>query len=969
MISVASNLYRASGLCGSVAMETSLPEASRLGTPKELTASVLIERGKTREHRINTVMERGGAGSAQNASQLLKKEARNAWRTQDTFVDFDTDNSDSDAQSGEETDPIGACMGDGSASSGSYYASFYASKGDDSDTTLDGTPSPSYGEYEESNEEVDEAEEGEGIVGNEASRISGNSFSSTDPGRNLSVMFDVSRNSVFPEQRSSVKGSPVSALPPAMISGAPSSHRAHVALLVTGLSDTPRRAHGSAASMMPPYTTTTALNPKMSVSLVLSPSGTLSNGTSAPPADPPADLSKHESGNAGTRHPHSSEQNNSMMLSQMYFSFGSEAHQAEARSPLCNDHGCDRSNHELPTLAWGDEKRRRKVSMMQMEAMLPLHGHANRVSHNEDSVVGSISGFWPSNDEKSEDNMSTRPLMSKMDSTFPSFLRYADARSPCNIPEETRNASCGTKQADKQLTTSADGRHEGRNEHSSNSTGHLPRRFLFFHAHTGHGGSSPGEAFLSGKALSPNAIVRVLRGDFDSRDISLDSRFLDTDPHHKSGSTIMEVKGPSRQPPASSRHALTADGAADRHGASTATAGDSETSSGRRVEEPVRRRPSGDAILSICRGASFGHTRESFSVTRPLSSGQVHSLDPVPSQQTLIGVWRLLSFREQGDTPLTSVEHVPHKRKSKKKRSKDKKRSKEHKKQRRPRPTAECGRVGIDSGRSENARDDANKDDGAHVNAARMCKERDTIRLPARLSGVSAAGDAPAECHTGVTCYRPSSPPGSGEAAEKQGGLRSSVEANCHPLRRQQAALQDLSMGAPPTADNLKIRALSSRTAVRTVFVTPDTLTAPPSRNSSAEKVSDAAANACVPQPSGAGVVRAVDSASVDAAQKPDRFEKVEEPPVESPSATVRRVTVRSGNSKVLMNHVRGCSTSSDSDGGARRLRGAPAAQVRLSVSPPNGRLPIRSYDGLAAHNGEGSLRFPTRPQEGLPPL
>ncbi|CAG9581001.1 hypothetical protein LMJF_33_3020 [Leishmania major strain Friedlin] len=975
MTSVASTLYRASDLRGSVAMETN-PDASRLGTPNEFTASVLIKRGKTREHRMNAVMERDGASTAQDESQLLKEEARNAWCTQDAFVDFDTDSSDSDAQSGGKTDPTSAFMDDGSASSDSCYASFYTSKGDDSDTSLDDTPSPSYGEYEESNEYDDEAEEDEGLVGSDASRINGNSFSSTDPGRNISVMFGVSRSSVSPEQRSSIKGSSVSALPPFTISGAPSSHGTHVALLVTGVSDRPRRARGSAASMMmPPYTTTTVLNPSMSVSLVLSAFGTFSNGTSAPPADLPVDLRKHESGNAGTRHPQSLERNNSMMFSQMYFT-GSEAHQAEARSPLYNDHGCDRSNQELPTLAWGDEKRRQMASMMQMETMLPLHAHANRVSHNEDSVDGGIYGFWPSDDKKSEDAMSTRPLVSKMNSTLPSFLRYADARSPCTIAGETRAASCGTKQGDKQLKTCAGGRQEGRNDHSSNSTGRLPRGSSLLHAHTRNGGSSPGEAFLSDKALSPNAIIGVLRGDFDNRDISLDSRFLDTDPHHKSGSTSMEAKGHSRQPPASSRHAVTADGTVDRHGASTATVGDSETSSGHRVEEPVRRRRSGDAILSICRTASFGHPRESFSVTRSLSSGQAHSLGPVPSQQTLIGVWRLLSFREQGDTPLTNVEHVPQKRTSKKKHSKDKKRSKKHEKHRRPRHTAEGGHVGIDTGRSVDARDDANRDDGAHVSAAPMCKESDTMRSPARLSGVSAAGGAPAECHTGVTCCCPSSPPGLGWAAGKQGSLRSSMEANGQPLRRHQAVLQDLSMGAPParkgtppTAGNLKIRLLPSRVPVRTVFDAPDTLTAPHSHNSSAEKVDDAAANAHVPQPSGADVARAVGSASVDAAQKPDRFEKFEEPSVESPTATVRRLTVRSGSSKALMNHVRGCNTSSDSDGSAQRLLAAPATQVRLSVSPPNGRLRIHSYDGLAAHNGERSLRSLTRPQEGLPPL
>ncbi|CBZ30111.1 hypothetical protein, unknown function [Leishmania mexicana MHOM/GT/2001/U1103] len=974
MTSVASTRYRASGLRGSVVTETN-PEVSRLGTPKELTAPVLIERGKTREHKMSAVMKKCGASSAQNASQLLEEEVHNACRPPDTFVDLD--GSDSDAQSGEKTDPTSAFMNDGSDSSGSCYASFYTSKGDDTDTTLDDTPLPSYGGYEESNEESEEAEEGEAIIGNGASCINRNSFSSTDTRRNLSVMFDISRNSVSPEQRSNIKGSSMSALPSVMISGAPSSRRKDAALLLTGASDKSRRTRGIAVSMtMPPNTTTTALNPNMSVSFVLSGSGTFSSGTPAPPTDPPVDLNKHESGIADTRHPQSSEQNHSMTFSQMCFSCGSEAHKAEARGPLYDDHGYDGSNRELPTLAWGDGKRHWTVSMMQMETMLPRHTHSNRVSRNKDSVAGDTFGFWSSDDEKSEDAISAQPSISKMDITFPSLLRYSYARSPGTISGETRSASSGTKHGDKQLKMPTDESHEGRRDRSSNFTGHLPRSSLFFHAHTRNGGSPPREAVLSGKALSPNAIVRVLRGSFDNRDVSLDSRFLDIDPHHRGGSTSMEAKGPSRQLPASSRHAVAADGAVDRHVASTARASDSETSSGRRVEGSVRRRLSGSAIRSISRGTSFRHPRESFSVDRSLSSGQVHSLGHVPSKQALVGVWRLLSFREQDGTPLTNVEHVPHKQTSKKKRSKDKKRHKRHGKQHRPHHAAEGGHVGINAERSEDVGDDANKGDGANINAARMCKERDAMRSPARLADVNAADDALAECPTGVTCYRPSSPSGSGRTAEKQGGLQGSVEANGQPLDRQQAALQGPSMGASPTrkgahpaADNLKIRVLPSRTPPRTVFATPDILTAPQSHNASAEKLADAATNAHVAQHLGAGVVHAVESASVDAAQKPDRFENFEEPPIESPSATVRRVTVHSGNSKLLTNHVRGCNTSSDSDGGARRLRAAPSTQVRLSVLPPKGRLPIRLYDDLAAPNGEASLRSPTRPLEGLPPL
>nr|CCM18759.1 hypothetical protein, unknown function [Leishmania guyanensis] len=950
MTSLAGFLYPEYVLHNSVAAETDF-EASRRRVPKKLTTSLM-------EHDITAGAEGGCMSSPPNISQLLMSELFYAWRTQDTQDDSDVENSDSDATSSETSYDTSDLTSGGSGSSDSRCTSSYsASNTDDSDTTSHDRSSTWYEEDEGSDQEDDETEEAEMMVGNEAPRINGNLNSNRRAMGNLNVIFSVSRNTISPEQRGGIiVASSVSTLPSFTVAGASSSHFSFL------LTDTREKkmqgASGSVASMVPPAYTTTTLNPKLSMPYVFSTSDTFSNWLFTPLEDQPNDLGKDKSGKTGARRPQSAVPHNSGVISQMYFS---------------NDHGCHTSDQKLSTLPLGDEKRLQTASVMHIEAKVQNHTPSNRIHRNEDSVIGHISSVWSNDDGKSESAMLKRASVSNVHDSFPSFMAYFPTRPPRMAPEEMLRASSAGKRGETLHKTSADGGPVNNRDYSSSSPGKLPHCSSFSRADTSSGGSPAGEVFCTVRALSPNAIVRVLRGDFDNRDISLDSRLFDADHHQKVESSRMEAKGPFRQRSASSGYAVTAGGVPDRHGTSTTAAGNGRTSSSHRVDASGRRRASDNLILSVLRGAPAGCPCESFSVTRSFSSGQVQSPAPVPSQQMFAGGWRLLSFREQDDTLFTNIEHVPHNGKSKKKHKKYT--SKRRNKHRKSRHAVGDDREGNGAGKDEQARYDVRKNENALDGAARMCQGRNSGYSPTGVAGVTGAGAAPTEYPTGVTYSGPSYPLGSAGGTQDQGSACSRVEVNAQPCGRQRAVRQDLvrrtqplRVGTSPAAADPQIRMPPSRAPVRTVTGTPPTHSVWQSQISTTAKVGTPVMNTRVPLLSAVGALDAVNEVGGERGQRLDRFERLKDPPVASPSATGRRVTVRSGKSKV-MSSGRKCSGISDAGSGVRRLRPASATRVLPSLSLPNRRIPVCLYGGMAACNGEPSRELPTRQGEGLPPL
>ncbi|GET92059.1 hypothetical protein, unknown function [Leishmania tarentolae] len=877
-------------------------------------------------------MESSGASSSQNASKILKADMHNTCSMQDIFADFTKDDSDSDARSGEKTEHTVYFMHDCDDFSGGSCSSWKTTKDTYSYTTLDDMSTQPYGECEEGKQDRGD-EESEALCSDR------DSLSRAGSERNIQATFGVSPNSISSEQGSHVNHFSVSGLLPATISRA-------------------------------------ALPPKLNVSLTLSGSGTLNNLPSKPPAEERMSMSRNECDRSLTRLSQSPPKSNSRWFSQIDASMASETYEAQGRASVDMDRVYDRNNGELPTSFCSDEKGHCTISMMHMGSMLQGYTHSNAARHNEGSVTSDSCGFWTEDDEKSKEKMPSQALASKKNGTLPSFLRYSDAGSQCILSEESKSACDGAKQSDEQLRMSADGSYHGPGDDRSNSTDDLLRSSSSVLTGPCGPGNPPDDVFLSGKEMPPNVAVRVLRGDFDNRDASLDSRFLDDNTHNTIWSTSKEAQRPLRQIPTSSRHVVNAGCATDRQGTRAAVAGVSRTLSGRLVEEPVRRQPSSNGSLGVCRVSSFSHPRESFLVARSLSCSQANSLPSVPSQQTLVSAWQLLRFREQDDAPLTNIEHVARKGASKKRSKDKKKKSKKHGKHRRPCHSAECGHVGVDSRNIVGKGEDVNRDDGFNDDAAGMCKERNTMRVPAGLPGMSAAGNAPGVPLTDATLYRPSTPPGSIGATETQGGPQSDVTTNGQPMDRHQGRPRGLSMGgspteknAPPSAENAKIGVLHSRTPLRTVCVTPSIPTALQAHNSSAEKSTGSAVNARVPHTPSTGLVHAVGDGRVNAAPKPKRFETFEEPPVVSPSATVRRVTVCSKKSKTSMDRVDECNTRSDSDGGAQRFRSAPCTQVLPSVSSPNWGLPTSRSNGLASQKDEPPLQSGTRAPEGLPPL
>ncbi|KAG5493735.1 hypothetical protein JIQ42_02110 [Leishmania sp. Namibia] len=962
MTSVAGTTYRAGMHRVSVVVETD-PEARQLGIRRG-RASSLMRSGHSTERNITAVTEWVGGTNAQSASQLLNGEVEHASLTQDTEDSGREDGNSFDQPSEALCRPGGFTNNGSDSSESSYTSSYTTSTGYESIATADSRPPPSNGAYDKVDEEV------EAVVICEASRIISNSSGSSriSLGK-YSIMPEMSREAVSPEHQSDIKAaSSACSLPPAMVAGARGSQgsAAYLRVMRTREKRT-RRTSGSASSgMVPQACTFTALNQKLGgTHFVFSASDSFSNGWSALSEDRPIDLGKQASGKAGARRSKSLELQKSIVFSQLNLSLVPERHRAEELTSSSDGFDFHRSGGMLRTPSMGDNAHW-KVRPMQKETVQQRRAHSDRASRDAVLAAGGLSGLWSSNDENSEDAMSRWQSDSKMDSTFPSFTAYFYARSRSTMGGETRRPSSGAKLVEAPRKTSADEGLTGRRGKSSDSTKGLPKCFSFFGADAGDGGSLSGNVFRAGTTSSPNAFVRVLRGDFDNGDVSLDSRLLVADRRHKAVLTSVELKGPRRPQPVSSGHTVSSGGAANGCGANVETAGINRASSDRRVDGPVRRRPSGNANLSIFGGASCGNMRGSFSVTRSLSSGPVQGLASVPSQQTLLGGWRLLSFRERDDTPLTSIEHVAHNRKSKKKHRKDKK-GRRHKKHCTSRHAAENGHKGHGARSGEPATHKVLKDEDRHGNAAQMPQERDTTHSQAEANGVTAAGE---------THFSTSFPGGFPGVSQERCGVRSRGDANRHLLERQRAALhnhilqpQPPETGVVPDSAGKQMRILLSRTPVHTVSVISDTRFAGQLPHASAEKSGSPAANTHMPQRSGAGAVHAVRRANDGVTRNLGRSEEVDGPRTASPSATARGVTVLSGMSRVSMPDGFTCTASSSVDGDVRRPRLASPLRGRQPILPPNGRLPVCVYGGVGACDGQPPRHSPASLPEGLPPL
>ncbi|KAG5469588.1 hypothetical protein LSCM1_02814 [Leishmania martiniquensis] len=792
---------------------------------------------------------------------------------------------------------------------------------------------------------------------------------------NHSILPEARRSAASPEERGGIDvTNSVSAPPSTVVAGARSSQGPLTYLLVTRtLANKKRCASGNAPSlMMLQRCATTAVGQKMSPQLALSASHVFNSWPSASPEDQPIDPGTQESVTARARRSQSPKLHNSVMFSQLNLCVAPEGCDAGVLAPQSSGHNARRSGGDRRPPSTADNVPS-AVGAMQREMPQPRHARLSRTSGSEDSSAGDFYGVWSIDDEKVEDVLSRRPSGSNRDRMFPSFMTYFYARTRGTMREEARKPSVSAQPSETPCKAAAEEGVIGSRRNSVDSSNALPRRSSFFGAGARIGGGVNGNVFRTGTTSFSTAMVRVLHGDFDQRDASLDSRLLDSDHLPKPGLTSKEHKGLRRPRPASSGRTVAPGSAANGHAAGMETVGRSRASSGRPVDGSVRHRPSGNAILSIFGGVSSGNVRGSFSVTRSLSSDQVHGLVPVPSQQTLVRGWRLLSFREQDDTPLSNVEHVPHNGKPKKKRRKGKK-VRSHEKRGRPRPAAEKGHEGNGAGSGAPTGRDALKERDPRGSAARMGQERNATRSSAEVGGPTAAGAAPAERPAEGTRGWPSCPGGYAGASPEGGGARSRVEASCQLLGRQQAALhnhilqpQSPRRGVIPTTAGKQMRILPFRTPILTVPVNCGTRSARQSPHSAAKSAS-AAGSAHVPQLSTAGVQYAERKANGGSTGSPDRFEKFKEPPSASPSATVRRVTVRSGKPKVWVpNGLKGAPRSSGS-GDERRLGLAPPTQGRRTVSPPKGRLPTSTHGDISAREGEPPLHF-SPPREGLPPL
>ncbi|KPI88083.1 hypothetical protein ABL78_2813, partial [Leptomonas seymouri] len=216
------------------------------------------------------------------------------------------------------------------------------------------------------------------------------------------------------------------------------------------------------------------------------------------------------------------------------------------------------------------------------------------------------------------------------------------------------------------------------------------------HLHGKDSESPPQRAlFVAGSGFSTGINVRVLRGDFKAEDASLDSReFAKTMRDAATATSAASAVGATTAASVSTAMTVAVPASEKAHARQSATASNSPAGitpdsdntnvsigciSGNitsaatvpvATRDASRRRSPGNVIVHVLRGTSAPQSRSFTSTT--MSSGWGAVVAPNASQQTLVGEWKLLSFRKTDDMPLTNTETVPHRAKKKGKKTKGK---------------------------------------------------------------------------------------------------------------------------------------------------------------------------------------------------------------------------------------------------------------------------------------------------------
>jgi trimeric autotransporter adhesin len=555
----------------------------------------------------------------------------------------------------------------------------------------------------------------------------------------------------------------------------------------------------------------------------------------------------------------------------------------------------------------------------------------------------------------------------------------------------------------------------------------------------GAGSVHPRTLLPGGSGFSPGLNVRVLRGDFEAGDASLDSRELakaakkaaaasaaaaattrtSTHAAGTSGKTHAVQSGASRNSPAGiTRDSENSNAQSGRHndGAAAAAA----------TTEAMRRRSSGNTFLNFTKGNAAHLGRSATSMT--MSSAWGPTPAPSMSQQTVVVGWKLLSFRETDDAPLTNTENVPHDKTKRKKGKKGKKGKKSSSKPRRARcdneDADEAGRADECENHGNVARDVANamvqneqctKQQLRPHEAKEMAAENGSggkTSAAAALAAAQRVGSAPAmagnsggaNLHSNVTTSTVAVALGSKagqNSSAKDGGVGAAVVASQQDSKDgKPRTWPPAPPSLPPiTSTTAPSRMRVARPPMRSASVTSATRTTSANPTGSRPASSDAAdgqnsgsnhhsSNANGNRnprdaffPSGSrlssgpitnGVASAGATSTVEPKKPTERIDEFKEAPGTSPSATVRRTTVRAkaaaaagaGKPKVLVNASRrvNLGTVETTATGVRRFRPNAATRLKTVMSPSTTRSASTSH-------GSAVTAPKPSPPERLPPL
>lgn len=534
-------------------------------------------------------------------------------------------------------------------------------------------------------------------------------------------------------------------------------------------------------------------------------------------------------------------------------------------------------------------------------------------------------------------------------------------------------------------------------------------------ADAGNGGSKEPESpphrrlCATASGFSPGLNVRVLRGNFKDGDASLDSREL-ARAGKKFGvgaaaaPSCAVVSAPGKvhalhsgastnSPAGITSDSDNANGTSGHHqGANTTNNNNNQAAAAATAAETMRRRPSGNTFINFFRGSSAHPGRSSTSMT--MSSGWGATQAPGMSQQTVVGGWRLLSFRVTDDTPLTTTENVPHDKTKKKKSKKAKKSKKEKKKKKKggkshkeaEQAEEEEARQAEEQGvHGDVARDVANatmhndSPDEQPASPREDCQSTQQAKQDEKTQEGKARDDASGSGSCSDVAHGEKAAQGSPATAEA--ATPPEVKPEAWPI--VPSSLPPVTTTTTTTAQN---KMLAARLPLRHASLTSTARTMSPMRPT----FSDAAEvhrhahqlqqhnNAKLGGGSGrnrastfnspaSGPTATAAGRTVAISKKPlERIDKFKEAPMTSPSATVRRTTVRVARKpKVLVNASRRVNLNAieTATTGVRRFRSNAGTRLKGVMPPSNTRTASVSRGSNAA------VPEPSLPSERLPPL